>query len=155
MHYTERMNANRKLVEDWYRALATADLALFEAVHSPDVVYNVNGHTPISGQVRGLRTLTENVLPIVFGALDMSRFAFCKKWKIVCADEQRIVGIMEADGPGTNGLRYDQRYVHVFAFKDGKIGTVWEFFDTALANAVMFHDPRLEVPGVDPNGFDF
>jgi ketosteroid isomerase-like protein len=149
------MNANRKLVEDWYRALASADLALFRAVHSPDVVYNISGHSPISGQVRGWQTLTQNVLPLVFGALDMSRFKFCKKWKIVCADEQRIVGIMEADGPGTNGVRYDQRYVHMFAFENGMIATVWEFFDTALANAVMFPDPRQKVPGVDSGGFDF
>ena len=67
----------------------------------------------------------ENVLPVVFGALEIDEFQFCTKQKIVCADDERVVGIMEADGPGTNGVRYDQRYVHLFGFRDGKIAQVW------------------------------
>ena len=146
---------NRALVEQWYKALATTDLDLFVSVHHQDCVYNISGHSPISGQIRGIETLMENVLPVVFGALKMDEFQFCTKQKIVCADHERVVGIMEADGPGTNGVRYDPRYVHLFGFRDGKIAQVWEFFDTALANAVLFPDAEQVVPGVDRDGFEF
>lgn len=131
---------NQKLVEDWYRSLKAADLELFVQVHAPDCVYNISGHSPISGKV-GFQQLLEDVLPQVFSLLQMETFQFSKRWKIVCQDERRIVGMMEADGLGTNGKRYDQRYVHLFEFRDGRISGVWEFFDTALANEVLFFDP--------------
>jgi uncharacterized protein len=146
--------SNVDLVNAWYDALAVGSIEKFVAVHSPDVVYNISGHTPISGQIRGMGTLLENVLPVVFGALDMNQFRFCKRRKIVCADDERIVGVMEADGPAINGTRYDQRYVHIFAFRNGKINEVWEFFDTALANAAMFHSMSETVSGVDAGIFD-
>lgn len=146
--------SNLDLVNAWYDALAEASVEKFVAVHAPDVVYNISGHTPISGQIRGLQTLLDHVLPLVFGALDMSNFRFCKRHKIVCADSERVVGVMEADGPAVNGVRYDQRYVHIFAFRDGRISGVWEFFDTALANAAMFHGMSGPVPGVDAGTFD-
>lgn len=142
-----------KLVNAWYESLATGNLDQFRAIHSEDAVYNISGHTPISGQV-SFPDLLQHVLPVVFGALDQSRFRFCTRHKIVCADDTRIVGVMEADGPATNGVRYDQRYVHMFTCRDGKISTVWEFFDTALANAAMFHLPNMRIPGVDHDRFD-
>ena len=130
-----------RLVEDWYRSLETVDLALFQSVHAPDCVYNVSGHSPISGQC-DFATLMRDVLPQVFGRLDIAKFKFAIKQKIVCQDENRVVGMMEADGPGTNGKRYDQRYMHMFEFKGDKISQVWEFFDTALADGVLFYDPE-------------
>jgi len=147
--------SNIDLVNVWYDALAEANVERFISVHAPDVIYNISGHTPISGQVRGMSALLDHVLPLVFGALDMSKFRFCKKRKIVCADAERVVGIMEADGPANNAVRYDQRYVHMFAFRGGKISAVWEFFDTALANAAMFHGVHAPVPGVVANAFEF
>lgn len=143
------------LVNDFYRALATGDMDLFVGIHHADVVYNISGHTPISGQVRGMKALLEDILPQVFPALQMDSFQFSKKWKIVCADDRRIVCMMEADGLGTNGTRYDQRYVHMFEFRGDKISAVWEFFDTALANAVMFADPSASKTGGTLPPFEF
>lgn len=136
------MSGNTTIVEQWYRALADADIESFLSLHVDDVVFNISGHTVISGRVIGKRQLVEQILPQVFGRLQMDRFRFATRHRIVCADGQRVVGIMEADGPGVNGLRYDQRYVHIFAIRDGRIAEVWEFFDTALANEVLFdgHD---------------
>ena len=127
-----------QLVTDFYKALSTLDTDLFWSLLTDDVTLNISGHTPISGQVRGKKALAEEILPLVFAALKLDTFQFAKKWKVVCADENRIVCIMESDGYGVNGCRYDQRYVHIFAFRDGKISETFEFFDTALANEVMF-----------------
>ena len=146
-------DSNIVLAERWYEALATGDLDSFKAVHHADCIYDISGHTPISGQVRGIETLMQDVTPLVFGALDMENYRFGVRRQIMCADDRRVVGIMEADGPGINGLRYDQRYLHMFQCEDGLITQVWEFFDTALANAVMFHDPALSIPTVDSQRF--
>jgi ketosteroid isomerase-like protein len=150
------MNAVQEdLVSAFYRALATADLQLFLSIQTDDVVYNISGHSPISGQVVGKRALVESILPQVFPGLQMDTFRFSKKWRVMCADERRVVSFMEADGLGINGKRYDQRYVQVFEFRDGKISAVWEFFDTALADAVLFYDPSKSVTAGKLPPFDF
>lgn len=129
------------VVEQWYRALQNVDLEAFTKVHAPDCVYNVSGHTPISGRC-DFQQLTAEVLPQVFGRLDLTQFRFGINPKIMCADGSRVVGVMEADGSGTNGVRYDQRYCHIFEVRDGLIREVWEFFDTQLAASVLFYDPE-------------
>lgn len=143
------------LVERFYRALATFDIELFWSVQTADVVYNISGHTPISGRIQGRDKIQSDILPPVFAALRMDSFRFATKWQVICADDHRIVCFMEADGEGVNGIRYDQRYVHIFAFRDGKISGLWEFFDTALANSVMF-TPEADVKrSLDLGPFDF
>lgn len=144
---------HRWIVERWYESLANRDIEMFRSVHSEDCVYNISGHTPISGQV-DFPDLMEHVLPVVFGALDPERFRFCVRYQIVCSDPERTVGVMEADGFGVNGKRYDQRYVHMFAFRETRICTVWEYFDTALAHEVIFAQAPDRIPGVRTDRFD-
>lgn len=132
--------AHTQIVEDWYRALQSVDLEGFTKLHASDCMYNISGHTPISGRC-DFAQLQAEILPQVFGRLDLTQFRFTN-WKIMCQDEQRVVGFLDAEGPGTNGERYDQRYVHVFEVRDGLIRQVWEFFDTQLAAKVLFYDPE-------------
>lgn len=127
------MPTNREQVESWYKALETGDLELFQAVQSPDVIYDISGHSVISGRFHGLANLMEKILPVVFGGIDFESFRFCTKLKIMAEDDKCIVAIMEADGKARNGERYDQRYAQFFNFTDGKISRVIEFFDTSLA----------------------
>ena len=112
------------------------DVEAFEALHHPDVVYNVSGHTIISGRYEGFAAL-KTILPQIFEALDFENFQFAKKWRIMTEGDDGITAIMEADGTAQNGMRYDQRYVHIFGFRDGKIISVHEFFDTQLANDAL------------------
>ena len=130
--------AQTRIVEDWYRALQNVDLEGFAKLHASDCMYNISGHTPISGRC-DFQQLAAEVLPQVFGRLDLSQFRFTN-WKIVCQDDKRVVGFMDADGPGANGVRYDQRYCHMFELRDGLIREVWEFFDTQIAEKVLFYD---------------
>lgn len=130
-----------EVVADWYGALQEVDLEAFAKLHASDCVYNVSGQTPISGRC-DFAQLTTEILPQVFGRLDLDQFRIGLNWKIMCQDDRRVVGLMEADGPGTNGERYNQRYCHIFEVQDGLIREVWEFFDTALANRVLFYDPE-------------
>lgn len=132
------MSANRDLIMHWYKALETVDLDLFQAVHHHNVVYDISGHSVISGRHQGLAGLMDTVLPLVFAGLNIEKFQFCTNVRIMCEEGDCLVGIMEADGEAANGKRYDQRYVHIFEIRDGKIARVIEFFDTALAADVLF-----------------
>ena len=139
----------KELVAKYYKALADADVEAFLAVQQDDVVYNVNGSTPVSGRFIGKDFLQNVVAPEVFGRLQMDTFRFATKWKIMCADEQRVVAFMEADGTSANGERYNQRYCQTFGFRDGKIAEVFEFFDSTLAQSALWGN-RLAEPEMSP-----
>lgn len=127
------MVTNAAIVDAYYQALAALDVEAFEALHHPDVVYNVSGNTIISGRYDSFEAL-KSVLPLIFDALDFKQFQFAKNWKIMNDGPDGVTAIMEANGVTKNGKRYDQRYAHIFSFRDGKIASVYEFFDTQLAN---------------------
>jgi ketosteroid isomerase-like protein len=146
---------NLQIVESWMSSLATGDQETFWQIHADDVIYNISGHSVISGQVRGREKMMEDIVPHVFSGLNLERSRFATKWKVMCDDGSRIVTIMEADCHGVNGVQYDQRYLHIFGFCGGQISEVWEFFDTDLANRVLF-TPEHAVPRAEGIGdFDF
>ena len=136
---------NRRTVESWYDALASGDSARMLGLQWEDVIYNIHGTTPVSGRFQGNDTLVREIFPRVFGRLQMDTFKFCTKCKIMCADDQRVVAFMQADGHALNGVRYNQTYCHVFGFRDGKIGEFWEFFDSVLAESAI-NDNNLMKP---------
>jgi uncharacterized protein len=146
---------NRDIVTRWMTALANGDQETFWAIQAEDVVYNISGHSVISGQVRGRQKMMEEIVPHVFGGLDLDRSRFASKWKIMADDGVRVVTIMEADCHASNGVQYDQRYLHIFGFRGGQIAEVWEFFDTDLANRALF-TPENAVPRAEGvGGFEF
>ena len=140
---------NRRTVEIWYDALASGDSARMLGLQWEDVIYNIHGTTPVSGRFQGNDTLVREIFPKVFGRLQMDTFKFCTRCKIMCADDQRVVAFMQADGHALNGVRYNQTYCHVFGFRDGKSGEFWEFFDSVLAESAI-NDNNLMKPTQPP-----
>ena len=151
----EQREAQKKLVKEWYRALEAGDAGAMLAVQRDDVIYNVHGTTPVSGRFQGKDILVNDIFPRVMGMLQMDTFKFCTKLKIVCADEHRVVTIMQADGQALNGIRYNQTYCHMFGFKDGLISEVWEFFDSVLAEAALNNNPLTKPTKAPANAFEF
>ena len=103
---------SREIVDAYYSALAAMDVQAFEALHLPDVVYNVSGQTIISGRYESFAAL-KTILPAIFDALDFEDFHFAVKWKIMNENVDGATAIMEARGKAKNGQRYDQRYAHI------------------------------------------
>ncbi|MEO9635491.1 MAG: nuclear transport factor 2 family protein [Parasphingorhabdus sp.] len=130
------MSSNCEIIDAYYAALAAMDVDGFEALHHSDVVYNVSGHTIISGRYESFAALKQ-VLPAIFEALDFEQFQFAVKWRVMNDGPDGATAIMEAKGVARNGQRYDQRYAHIFSFRNGKIASVHEFFDTQLANDAL------------------
>ncbi len=141
---------NRRTVESWYDALASGDSARMLGLQWEDVIYNIHGTTPVSGRFQGNDTIVREIFPRVFGRLQMDTFKFCTRCKIMCADDQRVVAFMQADGHAVNGVRYNQTYCHVFGFCDGKIVEFWEFFDSVLAESAI-NDNNLMKPTQPPD----
>ena len=141
---------NRRTVEIWYDALASGDSARMLGLQWDDVIYNIHGTTPVSGRFQGNDTIVREIFPRVFGRLQMDTFKFCTRCKIMCADDQRVVAFMQADGHAVNGVRYNQTYCHVFGFRDGKIVEFWEFFDSVLAESAI-NDNNLMKPTQPPD----
>lgn len=144
---TEGQKTNRETIERWYSALQAGDLDTFRDLHHEDVIYDISGHSVISGRQCGRDKMLNVVVPAVMAALNLEEFTFCTQYKIVAAEGNCVVGVMEADGKAARGGRYDQRYVHIFELDNGRIQRVMEFFDTELAAQVLF----TEADRVEPD----
>ena len=140
------MSKNRECVMNWYKALETGDLELFQSVQHDDVIIDVSGHSAVSGRFVGLEKLMNEVVPAVFAGINEDKFQFCTKLKIMAEDDGCIAAIMEADGEAANGRRYDQRYAQFFHFRDGKISRIVEFFDTELAKDTILANAEKVQP---------
>ncbi len=130
----------RAILEKLYSALCSGDVATWRSLHSESAVFNINGNTIISGQV-SLQQLLAEVFPLVFDPLNPETVRFGLRWKLMCADERRAAVIFEGESTTRTGQPYNNRYLQILEFADnGLIQQVWEFFDTALANSLLF-DP--------------
>ena len=146
---------NRAIATRFYYALAKADIDTIKALQVPDVAYNIVGSIPISGRVVGVDQVYDVTVADVFSRLKPESVSFARKWKIMCADEDRVVCLMMGGGIGQNGADYSQTYCHIFTIRDGKIVEVHEFFDTALAEVALYDNP-LATPRTPPaNAFEF
>lgn len=140
---------NRRTVETYYQSLAAGNFKTFVSLHVEDVVFNLVGKTPVSGRFVGREKCFNAVSARVAKALVPGKFRFAKKWRIMAADKNCVVGIMEGGGTAKNGLEYEQTYCQVFTMHNGKIKELHEFFDTVLAEEALF-DNRLERPQTKP-----
>ena len=127
-------------LERLYTALSTADLETWIALHDPAVVFNVNGSTAVSGRIRGVNLILSKLLPLLFERLQPGS-QIGVNWRVMCADDKRAVVIFEGRAHNLDDEPYNNRYCQILEFNDsGLIAEVWEFFDTALADKLVFTD---------------
>lgn len=154
------MSGNREdniaLATRFYEALAQGDFEALAALHSDDVVFNLLGTTPVSGRWEGkAECFGPLVADAVVGKLVPETVQFSRKWQIMCADENRVVGMMYGGGMGTNGHEYLQTYCQIMTIKDGLIAELHEFFDTALAELALNDNPTSKGPSKVQKAFRF
>ncbi len=134
--------ANIAIGEAFYRALEDGDFEALADLHSDDIVFNLVGSTPVSGRWEGKDVCFGPIVADgVVGKLDPETIQFSREWRIMCADENRVVGIMKGGGMGNNGHEYLQTYCQIMTIRDGKIAELHEFFDTALVELVLNDNP--------------
>ena len=149
-------DANIALVTRYYEALAAGDFDALAALHADDVVFNLVGSTPVSGRWVGKAECFGPVVADgVIGKLVADTIRFSRQWRIMCADENCVVGLMRGGGMGTNGHEYLQTYCQVLTIRDGLIAELHEFFDTALVELALNDNPTAKGPSVQARPFEF
>ena len=137
-----RRQENIDLLNRYFQLMQDGEWEAVEAMYHDDIVIHMLGTTPASGRLDGKAAVTDKLIAEqVHGALVPEGIAFARRWKIVCADEERVVAIMEGGGPTLAGDLYDQTYCEIFRFEDGKVIEMHAFFDTALAERALFANP--------------
>ena len=153
---SELRNANIALATRYYKALAEGDFEALADLHSDDVVFNLLGSTPVSGRWEGkAECFGPLVAEKVVGKLVPETIRFSREWKIMCADESRVVGLMRGGGMGTNGHEYLQTYCQIMTIRDGKIVELHELFDTALVELALNDNPTVKGPSEVARPFAF
>ncbi|WP_373087391.1 nuclear transport factor 2 family protein [Sneathiella sp.] len=133
---------NINLLNQYFTLMQNGDWAAVEAMYHDNIVVHMLGTTPASGRMDGKAMVTDDLIAEkVHGAMVPDTIKFARKWKIMCADDQRVVAIMEGGGETKSGVTYDQTYCEIFRFQDGKLIEMHAFFDTALAEAALFENP--------------
>jgi ketosteroid isomerase-like protein len=133
---------NIRLLTRYFTAMAAGDWQTVEDMYHENIVIHMAGSTPASGRLVGKAAVTTGLIAQqVHAALDPKRMQFAKRWKIVCADDDRVVAIMEGGGPTLTGDNYEQTYCEIFKFEDEKVIEMHAFFDTALAERALFGNP--------------
>ncbi len=133
---------NIELLTTYFSAMAAGEWATVEGLYHDDIVVHMAGSTPASGRLEGRAAVTDDLIAKqVMAVMDMNQMQFARRWKIMCADEERVVAIMEGGGPTVTGDRYDQTYCEIFRFADNKIIEMHAFLDTALVERCLFDNP--------------
>jgi ketosteroid isomerase-like protein len=134
--------------EALYAFLKAGDWAGFIAAFPEKCLFNVFGHTPLSGSFTDRDEFFAN------GAEERAtRLApgaqFATKSRILIADDHYSVGLMETAAMGTNGVPYDQQYIQILGHRDGQIVEYWEYLDTVVLESVIY-DNHLATPRAAP-----
>ena len=138
---------NKKLIEKWYLALTDGDFETIFDMHHENVIYNMVGSTPVSGRLYGKKACCHNMIgQKLIEKLVPGKIKFSKKWKIIAAEGDRVVGLMEGGGPTKNGEEYNQTYCEIFTLKDSKIIELHAFFDTVLVEHCLFENSLEKKP---------
>ena len=113
---------NKELIKKWYIALEQGDFDTIYDMHHEDVVYNMLGNTPVSGRIYGKDACCNGMIgQKLLEKLESNEVKFSKKWKIIAAENDRVVGMMQGGGPTKKGEDYEQTYCEIFKIKDSKI----------------------------------
>lgn len=139
---------NIDLLNRYFQLMHDGDHQGVEDMYHEDIVVHLAGTTPASGRLEGKAAVTDTLIAKqVHGALVPESIQFAKRWKIMCADDERVVAIMEGGGPTLAGDLYDQTYCEIFRFKDDKVIEMHAFLDTALVERALFQNPLATARG--------
>ena len=147
---------NIDLVTRYFEAMAAGDWAGVEAMYHDDIVIHMAGTTPASGRLEGKAAVVNDLVAAqVHAAMLPEEMRFARRWKVMCADDERVVVIMEGGGPTLAGDVYDQTYCEIFRFQDGRVIEMHAFFDTALAERALFDNPLRVERGPPPKPMSY
>ena len=132
---SSNVDANKKMAGDFLDlALSANPLDAQELTH-PNFKFVFMGNTEISNIPYDRNTYFDYWLPEVVGKLLPTGITLTTIDMI--ADDNSVAVIMEGDAEGING-EYDNKYVFVYKFKDGKIFSIHEYNSDLLVATRLY-----------------
>jgi ketosteroid isomerase-like protein len=123
---------NKEVARTYLKALGTGDTATMDSILAEGMGTHCRGTSMISGK-RERQDVLDFVdrVPQVFK--DGIRFEF----ESITAEEDRVACQLKGFSTLANGEEYNNEYVFLFFFRDGKICHMDEYIDTAYADEVL------------------
>ena len=132
---SSNIDTNKKMAGDFLDlALSANPLDAQELTH-PNFKFVFMGNTEISNIPYDRNTYFDYWLPEVVGKLLPTGITLTTIDMI--ADDNGVAVIMEGDAEGING-EYDNKYVFVYKFKDGKIFSIHEYNSDLLVATRLY-----------------
>ena len=132
---SNQVEDNKKMAGDFLDlALSPNPLEAQELTH-PDFEFVFMGNTEISNIPYDRDAYFDYWLPEVVGKLLPTGITLTTTDMI--ADDKGVAVIMEGDAEGING-EYDNKYVFVYKFKDGKIFSIHEYNSDLLVATRLY-----------------
>jgi uncharacterized protein len=131
---------SRAVVLDYVNALDHGDAGELRAMFTPDATWWLSGDLPVSGTWSGPAGIIDDFLAAMMGRLDTSR-PVTREVKRVLADGDAVAVEWTTRATTRDGAAYENDYAFVFEVRDGRIGAVREYFDTARAHRRLFATP--------------
>ena len=132
---SSNIDTNKKMAGDFLDlALSANPLDAQELTH-PNFKFVFMGNTEISNISYDRNTYFDYWLPEVVGKLLPTGITLTTTDMI--ADDNGVAVIMEGDAEGING-EYDNKYVFVYKFKDGKIFSIHEYNSDLLVATRLY-----------------
>ena len=132
---SSNVDANKKMAGDFLDlALSANPLDAQELTH-PNFKFVFMGNTEISNIPYDRDAYFDYWLPEVVGKLLPTGITLTTSDMI--ADDDGVAVIMEGDAEGING-EYDNKYVFVYKFKDGKIFSIHEYNSDLLVATRLY-----------------
>ena len=125
---------NKKIVRNFFAFGNEGKIDKCLDLLADDITWEDTGTTRFSGIYRGKQCVVEDLIGPLFGGL---KAGIQSEIEDVIAEEDRVVVVSRGTAETHEGVPYNNRYCQVFRVRDGKISSVLEFFDTALADRVF------------------
>ena len=132
---SSNVNANKKMAGDFLDLALSANPLDAQTLTHPDFKFVFMGNTEISNIPYDREAYFDYWLPEVVGKLLPTGIIL--KITDMIADDDGVAVIMEGDAEGING-EYDNKYVFVYKFKDGKIFSIHEYNSDLLVATRLY-----------------
>ena len=120
----------------FFESVQRGDLEDAFSFTTEDVTFRpIGSHPVICKEFKGKQDILENCWMKVFQHIDENGVAITVN-DIVTADGIAFVQF-NGTAKGRSGMTYDNEYVHLLRYRDGKICSITEFLDTNLLNKLL------------------
>ena len=124
---------NKEIVRHLFEEVNKGNSQPFVDAMAEDLTLTLIGTTPISGTFKGVKEVSEKVMPRIMSSFKSQPRVVIDR--LIAEDDFVVVVAHGEGGVAKNGHPYNNTYCHVMRLKDGKLVESTEYLDTALVNA--------------------